>query len=269
MNSLLGIGICAVWLMVAGCVVTAKPWRGIVPLKTTRAEVERLLGSPRQSSEFRSYYNLKTEIVVVHFQANPCDDYGFGWNVPPGTVIEIGVIPKDQHRREKYKLASDAEVDDAGAGFIYYWDEAAGLTVETYKDQVTLVEYSPEAVQEELRCSRRKDIIVDYQTRFDEYSNLTFADEKARLDNFVIHVKKESMRAVIQILGPSKRHREQGLKRAARAKSYLMKQHRIEAERILLVDAGYREAPMTRLSLSAIGGVPSRIYIFLEPEPKK
>jgi hypothetical protein len=266
-NPLVESALCAVWLVVAGAVVTAKPWRGIVPLKSTRVDVERLLGSPKQSSEFDSYYSLPNEIVVVHFQATACDELGFEWNVPPDTVIEIGVIPKGQHRREEY-LPSDAKSDDGGAGFVYYSDAAAGFTVETYKDLVTLLEYSPEAAQENLRCPRKQTCCIHPSFKFDEYGQLPFGDEKARLDNFVIHLHKESVRGVIQVVGPSKRIREQLLKRAARGKSYLVKKRGIEPERLFVVDGGYNRDALIRLSFKSIGGLFSRMIFFPERDPK-
>jgi len=267
-NILFKIGSCALWLVIAGGVVAAKPWRGIVPLKSTRVDVERVFGRQQPPSTSPSYYNLSNEIVVFHFQPETCDPFGLGWDVPLDTVINIAVIPKGTHRREEYQLASNSKIDDNGAGFVYYSDAAAGVTVETYKDQVTLVEYGPEATQERLRCPRIQECCYDFFHRFDEYQQLTFADEKARLDNFVIQMKNEFGRGIIEVIGPSRRQREQLMRRAARAKSYLVKQRRIEPERILLVDGGFHEIAVIRLSTYSIGSLGGRIYFFPERDPQ-
>jgi hypothetical protein len=75
--------------------VFAKEWRGIVPLRSVRADVERLLGPPSQASPYWSYYILPGELAVVHFQSMSCkDSCRVGWDVPIDTVIGIGVIPK-------------------------------------------------------------------------------------------------------------------------------------------------------------------------------
>src|SRR3954467_13912107 len=76
----------------------AKEWRGVVPLRSTRADVERLLGAPKQSTPDAFYYSFPYEIAVVWFQTKTCDSgsgkIGMGWNVPVGTVTNVGVIPK-------------------------------------------------------------------------------------------------------------------------------------------------------------------------------
>jgi hypothetical protein len=227
---LLLMRLCAVWLVISGGVATAKEWRGIVPLKSTRADVERLLGAPKHTSDFVAYYSFPKEIVVFEYQARTCkeDIFGLGWNVPIGTVVNIGVIPKGTHRRHEYPLASDSKIDDNGGGFISFSDVSAGLDVETYKDRVTLVEYYPEAAQNQLRCPKIQNCCVDIFPRFDAYERISFKDEKARLDNFVYQIKSVAGRGTIEIRGPSKRAREERMKAAARAKTYLVKQRGLE-----------------------------------------
>lgn len=46
----------------------AKDWRGIVPLKSTRAEVEQKLGKPTEGSSWSYYYRLPNELAVISFQ---------------------------------------------------------------------------------------------------------------------------------------------------------------------------------------------------------
>ena len=254
-------------IAVSGHVVLAKEWRGIVPLKSTRVQVEQLLGIPKTSSPWSSYYNLPSEVVVVQFQSGPCDQFGLGWNVPVGVVVGMGVIPKGSHRKEEYLLTREFKTDDSNGGFIYYSDEAAGISIETYKNLVTLVDYHPGARDEQQRCPRIQECCYDFFPIFDEYQKLPFEDEKARLDNFLIQMNQRSARGLIQVFGPSIKDRDQGLKLATRAKAYLVRQRRLEPERLLLVDGGYRSESVTRLSIYSVGGLPSRIYLFPEKDP--
>ena len=94
-NILRKIALCAVCLIVAAKAATGKEWRGIVPLKSTRTEIERVFGAPKYTSYSGAYYSLAKEIVVFDYQTTPCkeDQLGLGWNVPIGTVVGIGVIP--------------------------------------------------------------------------------------------------------------------------------------------------------------------------------
>jgi len=266
------IGVCAVWLLLAASVATAREWRGIVPLKSTRVDVERLLGVPLQSIDSLSYYKLTNEIVVVHFQSDRCDSesgkFGYGWNVPIGTVTNIAVLPRGSHRLDEYKVGNDFKVDDAGAGFIYHSDPAGGLTIETFNDRVTLVEYHAETAQHTLQCPRVYKCCVDFFPKFDEYMRLPFADEKARLDNFVINLKAAFFRGTIQVVGPSKQDRQQLLKLAARARDYLVRVRGFEPERLLIVDAGFEEQALTRLAEHSMGGAGTEIHLYPRKDPE-
>lgn len=68
-------------------------WRGIVPLKSTREDVERLLGKLPDDDKCRCLY-LKEEIsvFVVYARGEPCVDSS--WRVPRDTVIEFTVWEK-------------------------------------------------------------------------------------------------------------------------------------------------------------------------------
>jgi hypothetical protein len=265
------MGACAVVLLLAASVATGKEWRGIVPLKSTRVDVERLLGVAKRSTDSLLYYKLRTEIVVVHFEHDRCDSesgkFGYGWNVPIGTVTDIAVIPRGTHRLEEYKVGNNFKVEDVGAGFIYHTDAAAGLTIETLNNQVTLVEYHAEKAQHTLQCPRVYECCVDFFPKFDEYMRLPFGDEKARLDNFVINLEAAFFRGTIQVVGPSSRDRQQLSKLAARAKNYLVRERGFEPERLLIVDAGFEEQALTRLAEHSIGGAGTRIYLHTRKDP--
>jgi hypothetical protein len=250
----------------AGSVV-AKDWRGIVPLKSTRADVERLLGKVSSSG----YYNLPNEFISFYFQQEPCDTFpetlGFGWNVPPGTVTEIGIIPKGVHRKDEYQLAKDSRVEDNGFGLVYYWDNDAGLMVETYNGLVTLVDFFPKSSEEQLRCPRVQTCCIDFFSTFDEYGAIAFNDEKARLDNFAIQINALSGRGTLLVVGPSRKIRAQLMKHAARGKDYLVKRRGLEPQRLLIIDGGYSTTSYTRLSVYPIGQLPL-IYFAGEKDPQ-
>jgi hypothetical protein len=72
--------------------------------------------------------------------------------------------------------------------------------------------------------------------KFDEYGNIRFNDEKARLDNFAIELQNDpTSRAAIVGYGTCE---GEGLTRANRAKDYLVNTRGIDAGRIDAVDGG-------------------------------
>ena len=249
--------------------VLAKEWRGIVPLRSVKADVERVLGLPSQSSPHATFYSLPDEIAVIHFQSVLCkDSCGSGWNVPLGTVTSIGVIPKGVRGRAKLDIGVNFKVEDGGAGVMYYTNDHDGVTLEKYEGRNTLIIYSPTVKDEAaLQCPLTKDCIAHFFPKFDEYGNISFADEKARLDNYVNQMENMHGRGALVVVGQNRAVRKGLLKRAERAKRYLVQRRGFDAERLLIIDGGYETSSYTELHLYMIGGVVGRIYLFPKKDP--
>ncbi len=78
--------------------------------------------------------------------------------------------------------------------------------------------------------------------KFDEYGNIAFNDEKARLDNFAIELQNNpGSQGYIIAYGGRKARVNEAQSRADRAKDYLVNTRQIDAGRIVTVDGGYRE----------------------------
>ena len=68
----------------------AKGWRGLVPLRATRRDVERVLGKPAQGV---GYFETGDARVWIEYSVGPCEKgWPYGWNVKPNTVESITVI---------------------------------------------------------------------------------------------------------------------------------------------------------------------------------
>jgi hypothetical protein len=127
----------------------------IVPLHSTRADVERLLGP--SDGKVLGIYKLENEVVSIQYTEGRCDrKNGQDWNVPPSTVVEIVVAPRSS------SLFSDLSVDKTKLqkkddphlpGITYYVDEDAGITYQvSVVGTVTYVSYGPKAEDMHLRC---------------------------------------------------------------------------------------------------------------------
>jgi hypothetical protein len=150
--------LCAVLILASLC--QAKDWRGIVPLKSTRADVERLLGKP--SDMWRCcFYDLGDEsVMLVYASGISCvdgiDAMESAWRVPRDTVIAIFV----RHKSGKVKL-SDLKIEASKykrqenrhlPGFSNHFSVEEGVDIELYKDEVIGVAYLPAAKDEHLQC---------------------------------------------------------------------------------------------------------------------
>jgi hypothetical protein len=150
---------CLCLLLCLGRGSDAKDWRGIVPLQSTRADVEKLLGPPPPPpsdgtqiyslNAGRSIYRLdEAEVYIVYASENT-----EGWNdcagkVPEGTVLSIDVTPKDQMTLADLKLDVQRLIRFEGlkpndADYKGYLDEEAGIGIRTFRGKVEEITYLP------------------------------------------------------------------------------------------------------------------------------
>jgi hypothetical protein len=91
-------------------------------------------------------------------------------------------------------------------------------------------------------------------TRFDEYGDIRFNDEKARLDNYAIQLQNQAgAQGYIIAYGTCE---GQGQARADRAKNYLVNTRGIEAGRITTIDGGCRADLAVELWIVPTGATP-------------
>ena len=114
---------------------------------------------------------------------------------------------------------------------------------------------------------------------FDEYGDIDFEDEKARLDNFAIQLLNEPLSTgQILMAAGQQTFKNEAAERLARAKSYLVHVRQIDPNRIVTSDCGFTRDLLVILSISA-GEIPLRTcdsYItipfsevkFTKPRPK-
>ena len=90
--------------------------------------------------------------------------------------------------------------------------------------------------------------------KFDEYGNIRFNDEKARLDNYAIQLQNEpGSTGVIIVYGSCEGEAQQ---RGDRAKDYLVNTRGIEAGRITVIDGGCRSDLTVQLWIVPAGSTP-------------
>jgi hypothetical protein len=92
---------------------------------------------------------------------------------------------------------------------------------------------------------------------FDEYGNIKFNDEKARLDNYAIALQQDtSSTATILVYAGRTDPAGTAQARADRAKNYLVTTRGIDASRITILDGGCRESLIVDLYTCPAGATP-------------
>lgn len=235
------IAACICGVLTAASFIQQAGWRGILPLHSTRSDVERLIGPPMRPGGIT--YDLRTERVNVAYSQGGCET-GEEWNVPSGTVTMITIYPQTK------VMLSDLEIDlnrfhkflDPHIGDSIFTNEAEGMSLRTASSgEVISIQYFPQTNDDHLRCSTAPQ--VRDARKFDEYSNLPFSDEKARLDNFAIYLQKDepTFKGYIIFYAGQRVRSAAAQVRAKRARDYLIKVRGIEAARIVTIDGGCRE----------------------------
>jgi len=97
--------------------------------------------------------------------------------------------------------------------------------------------------------------------KFDEYGDIDFRDEQARLDNFAVQLENEASAVGYIMIYAGRRARiNEAQRRLDRAKNYLVNVHGISPSRIVTIDAGYRVELTVELWVARPGSAP------LEPD---
>lgn len=244
----------AILLICAVGSIAAKDWRGILPLHSTRADVERLMGEPATNGPGLSSYDLGAEEVLIIFaeESRASRDCA----VAPGIVLSVRVTSKverslnafnfDERRFRKFTPTDGSETEDQG-----FINEEEGLVIRTRNGIVEEMVYVASAVDRP-RCSdyysnlesfvRAGFIKCGLRTKFDEYGDLSFSDEKARLDNFAIQLLNDAdTRGHIVVYAGRKALVAEAQVRGNRAKHYLLSVREVSPERLIIVDGGHHE----------------------------
>jgi len=247
-------------------------WRGIVPLRSTREEVARILGPPAPG--LRDQYELERESVFIIYSDGKCGAPGnAGWDVPPGTVVEIRVTPKtrlklsqlgvdkDKYRKEENRLS--------GGTFYTDFERGVGYSVSGEDEVVNTIFYMPTAGQESLRCAEaaagrarseaeREGYLAGLGGRqeerpyrlLDQYSDFGSDEERAHLDNLAALLKEQpDVLGYVVVYGGRYGCRGEAQAHALRVKSYLARAGGAGAERVVTVDGGYRQKLTVELYL--------------------
>jgi hypothetical protein len=246
-------------LLAAGA-AQAKDWHGIIPLHSTRSDVERLLGPPTTDRADTVFYDSAAERVSIQFSKGPCNVEFSPWNVPRDIVINIWVTPMLNQlsiadlklNPEKYAKTQDKHRPQ----IVYYRNEEDGIeySVDEGSGKVGLVKYSPSAADKALRCPEPSNRLNE-TVRFAQYSNISFASEKRILDNFAQQIVRyssvnyASARAYILVHRARRGRQDEATARAKRAKQYLVNVRHIDPGRIEIVNASDREKLIIELYL--------------------
>ena len=226
-----------------------KGWKGLVPLHSIRADVERILGQPTEVLATGTvFYRTANETVIIRYSSGlPC---GIGekyssWRVPRDTIESIYVSlitersPSDLgiDERNYTKWSGGHRPQD-----IYYDNRRDGVSIRVFMGNVMNISLFPGTVDKELWCGP---VVSDCDSQpprlMAVYGPMAWARERIQLDRFSEIFKKSPNQAIyIIVYAGQSSYVGEAQWVANRAKKYLFDEHRVPSNQIIAIDGGYR-----------------------------
>jgi Bacterial Ig domain len=171
---------------------------------------------------------------------------------PPCPTVSVS-CPSDVEANQPITFTASIQSSDTSATYTYNWSVSAGtissgqgtstITVDTngaaaqsVTATVSIGGADPTCTGTTASCTTSIKPAPRPPVKFDEYGNIRFNDEKARLDNYAIQLQNDpTSTATIIVYGTCQ---GEGQTRGDRAKDYLVNTRGIEASRITVVDGG-------------------------------
>jgi hypothetical protein len=173
---------------------------------------------------------------------------------PPCPTVSVS-CPSEVDPGQAITFTASVSGGDSSASYTYNWSVSAGtissgqgtstITVDTnglagqsVTATVSIGGADPSCTGTTASCTTGVKPPPPVPVKFDEYGNIRFNDEKARLDNYAIQLQNQPGSAgTIIVYGSCAGEAQQ---RGDRAKDYLVNTRGIEAGRITVIDGGCR-----------------------------
>ena len=135
-------------------------WKGLVPLHSSRLDVERILGSAIRSYGQLSFYENEAARVNVWYSSGQCGRGPDSWRVPAGIMTRLEVFPAKNSvfrdllfDRSKFERRKWTRPDD----WVTYSNEADGISIEVTDigsnlEELRSIVYRPKLKDRQLRC---------------------------------------------------------------------------------------------------------------------
>lgn len=133
----------------------AQAWRQIRPLRTSRKQVEKLLGRPKIVGGV-STYDFANETVGVFYLKRSCRIDPQGWNVPVSTVTSVRIELKKKIRLSETQWDLSKFRKEPGSfdnpSYLLFVNEEDGVTLSVFDNVLEAYSYGPRRSDQAKRC---------------------------------------------------------------------------------------------------------------------
>ncbi len=134
------------FVLVFSGVAKSDPWENIIPLVSTRTDVENKLGPCKDGYPWICSYRMSEQTVTVSYYTDGNCANGNNYSVEAGTVMSISVTPFNRKRFERFEFANYTfveEPDDELPGIIHLFDRDRGLWISVDNGFVRAYDFYP------------------------------------------------------------------------------------------------------------------------------
>lgn len=222
-------------------------WKNIIPLKSTKTDAEKILGSPIEKESFGKNgfkYVVSDGTITVYYAPEKCEGEIRGWNVEPNTVLELiftfswdkkGIELKKFDKSNFISFATDTAT-------IFFADSEKGkLYVFGPERNLSSITSTPKLSDNNLRCKG----FPPYNTAAASYYN------NLRYPLNDINAIKNAMRLYLSIITKSDKgyvvaysgndmSKEEQNNYLQEIRKYILSQKEIKPNDIIIIDGGKR-----------------------------
>jgi len=226
-------------------------WNGIVPIRSTRVDVEKRYGTA--TAECHCVYSTANETINIDYSKGPCQGPPYGWDVPLDTVLRITVYPKVPLTVSESELIVQKYVrsHDTSETATYYTNIETGIRYAFQHGRPSSISYIPSSKDIALRCAG----FPPYEAGIREYHPYsaflaTAPVMKERLNDFGFQLASDSKLKgyIIVYAAPSAKEGE-ATAMGENAKRRLTKRFRELANRLVVINGGRRDIAQYELFL--------------------
>lgn len=237
----------------------AQGWRGIVPLHASCEDVKRILNVAKCEP---NTIELDEAKVFISFSDGTCRSE---WNVPVGTVLSLDVTPKRMLKLSDLNVALNEyskEVDRQVPFTSTFTNQREGISIAAFEDgRIRHIFYGPSSKDEHMRCGPVRadgsNAAGHGSVKFDEYDLKNLKEASPRLDQFATTLAGwVGARGYIIVYPGGSITLKKAELHAVQAKRYLVKNRRIDSDRIVTLIGGLREDPSVELYITVKNGDP-------------
>ena len=237
-------------------------WKGLTPLLSTRADVEKLLGKPKEDKYSCCRYEMPNENVSISYATDTCDE---GWNVPKDTVLSLSVSPNSDVGKSFEELKLDKNKfsmtgDDAFFGTWTNPEQGLQYYFSNIDREFRSFSYLPKRSDNNLRCDGFPPFAPEgrhYSFERFSFQNKSLSKKGnlyriyASLDNFIIQNTSNGnhYKGFVLVYFDDKLSLKQYKSLLDKLKAHIFKVRKTSAELITIIEGGMKEEAEIELYL--------------------